>query len=122
MKYVEAFLMPVPIKNLPVYRRLARKGAKIWRDHGSLDYKECVVADAAPGDLKSFYHCVKVKRGETVVLSFIVYKSRKHWQSVTAKVLKDKRLGAMLDPKAMPFDATRMIRGYFHVLAESSII
>src|SRR6202022_3402698 len=102
-----------PIKNLPVYRRLARKGAKIWRDHGSLDYKESVGTDAAAGKSLSFPGSVKVKRGETVVLSWIVYKSRKHCESVTAKVMKDKRLGNMLDPKAMPFDATRIIRGYF---------
>ena len=114
MKYVEAFLMPVPVKNLPAYRKLARKGAKIWKDHGSLDYKESVAVD-----VKAFPKSVKVKSGELIVLSWIVYKSRKHCESVTAKVMKDERLGAMLNPKAFPFDPKRMIRGYFEVLAES---
>jgi uncharacterized protein YbaA (DUF1428 family) len=112
MKYVEAFLMPVPIKNLPTYRKMARKGAKIWKEHGCLDYKESVAADT-----KAFPGSVKAKRGELIVLSWIVYKSKRHCESVTAAVMKDKRLGSMLDPKAFPFDPKRMIRGYFQVLA-----
>ena len=120
MKYIEAFLLPVPKKNLHIYRRMARKAAEIWRDHGSLEYKECIVvdADAANAPLP-FLRTVKAKRGETVVLSWIVYKSRRHSESVMKKVLNDSRLGRMLDPKAMPFDAKRIIRGNFTVLAES---
>ena len=116
MKYVEAFVMPVPTKNLKIYASMAKIGAKIWLDHGAIDYQETVLDKAMPGKL-TFPGAVKVKKGETVVLSWIVYTSEKHKNAVMAKVMKDKRLGGMLNPKKMPFDATRIIRGEFKVLA-----
>src|SRR5512139_1114828 len=113
MAYVDGFVIPVPTKNLKVYRRIARKFGKVWKDHGALDHLECVAEDVKVGKWTSFPRSVKLKRGETVVFSYIVYKSRKHRDTVIAKVMKDKRLADMMDPKAMPFDGKRMIYGGF---------
>jgi uncharacterized protein YbaA (DUF1428 family) len=118
MPYVDGFIVPVPKKNLAAYRRLARKAGKVWRDHGALEYKECVADDVKVGKRTSFPRSVKLKPKETVVFSWITYKSRAHRDRVNAKVMKDKRLANMMDPKAMPFDAKRMIYGGFKVLLD----
>ena len=94
---------------------IARKAGKIWREHGALDYKECVADDVKPGKLTSFPQSVKLKPGETVFFSWIVFKSRAHRDRVNAKVMKDPRLAKMMDPDAMPFDGKRMIYGGFKV-------
>ena len=116
MAYVDGFVLPVPKRKLAAYRRMAQKAGRIWREHGALDFKECVADDVKPGKWTSFPQSVKLKRDETVMFSWIAYKSRKHRDRVNAKVMKDKRLGSMMDLKAMPFDARRMIYGGFKVL------
>ena len=116
MSYVDGFVVPVPLKNLAAYRRMAKKAGKVWREHGALDYKEWVSDDVKVGKLTSFPRSVKLKRGETVVFSWIVYKSRSHRDRVNAKVMKDPRLAEMMDPKSMPFDGKRLIYGGFKLL------
>ena len=118
MSYVDGFVLPVPKKNLQTYRRIAQKAGKVWRDHGALEYMECVADDVKPGKLTSFPQSVKLKPGETVVFAYIVYKSRAHRDRVNAKVMKDPRLANMMDPKAMPFDGKRMFWGGFKTLVE----
>ena len=117
MQYVDGFIVPVPKKNLNAYRALARKAAKVWREYGALDYRECVAEDVKVGKWTSFPRSVKLKPGETVVFSWITYKSRKHRDRVNAKVMKDPRLAGM-DPKTMPFDGKRMIYGGFETLVK----
>src|SRR5215510_8545198 len=112
MAYVDGFVVPVPKKQLEAYRRLARKAGKIWREHGALEFRECVADDVKVGKWTSFPRSVKLKPNETVVFSYIVYKSRKHRDQVNAKVMKDPRLAEM-HGKAMPFDGKRMIYGGF---------
>ncbi|MGZ3286077.1 MAG: DUF1428 domain-containing protein, partial [Xanthobacteraceae bacterium] len=104
MAYVDGFVIPVPTKNLKAYRRIARKFGKVWRDHGALAFRECVADDVKVGKWTSFPRSVKLKRGETVVWSYIVYKSRSHRDRVNAKVMKDPRLASIMNPKALPFD------------------
>ncbi len=116
MSYVDGFVVPVPLKNLAAYRRMAKKAGKVWREYGALDYKEWIGDDVKVGKLTSFPRSVKLKRGETVVFSWIVYKSRSHRDRVNAKVMKDPRLAEMMDPKSMPFDAKRLIYGGFKLL------
>ena len=116
MKYVDGYLLPVPTKNLKAYARIAGKAARIWREHGALDYKECVGEDLANKWGVSFPDVMKVKRGETVVFSYIVFKSRTHRDRVNAKVMKDPRIANMVDPKKTPFDMKRMVYGGFRVL------
>jgi len=118
MRYVDGFILPVPKKKVGAYRRLARKCGRIWKEYGALDYVECVADDVKPGKLTSFPRSVKLKPGEVVWFSWIVYKSRKHRDHVNAKVMKDPRLAATMDPKAMPFDSKRMIYGGFRTMVD----
>jgi len=118
MAYVDGFVLPVPKKNVAKYRSIARKAGKVWREHGALDYKECVADDVKPGKLTSFPQSVKLARGETVFFSYIVFKSRAHRDRVNAKVMKDPRLAKMMDPTAMPLDGKRMIYGGFKVVVD----
>jgi uncharacterized protein YbaA (DUF1428 family) len=116
MRYVDGFVVPVPKKNLKAYRTMAKKVGKVWREHGALDFREYVADDVKVGKWTSFPRSVKLKSGETVVLSWIVYKSRAHRDRVNAKVMKDPRLAKMMNPKALPFDGKRMIFGGFKFL------
>jgi uncharacterized protein YbaA (DUF1428 family) len=119
MSYVDGLVVPVPKKNMRAYLRMARKAGKVWREHGALDCKECSADDVKPGKLTSFPQSVKLKSGETVIFSWIVYNSRTHRDQVNAKVMKDPRLAKMMDPKALPFDGKRMFWGGFGVVVEA---
>jgi uncharacterized protein YbaA (DUF1428 family) len=116
MNYVDAIVVPVPRRKLAAYRSMARLSGKVWREHGALEYYECAADDVKPGKRTSFPQSVKLKPGETVVFAYIVYKSRAHRDRVMAKVMKDKRLAKMMDPKTMPFDGKRMFWGGFKVM------
>ena len=118
MQYVDGFIVPVPKKSLNAYRAIARKAGKVWREHGALDYRECVAEDVKKGKWTSFPQSVKLKPNETVVFSWITYKSRKHRDRVNAKVMKDPRLAKMMDMKSMPFDGKRMIYGGFETFVK----
>ena len=111
--YVDGYVVPVPKKKIAAYRRMAQKAGKVWREHGALEFVESVADDVKPGKVTSFPQSVKLKAGETVVFSYIVFKSRKDRDRVNAKVMKDKRLASMMDPDDMPFDAKRMFWGGF---------
>ena len=119
MKYVDGYVLPVPKKNLPTYRRMAQKAGKIWREYGALQFCECVGDDLKVKMAASFPRTIKLKPGEVVVFSWIVFKSRAHRDSVNAKVMKDPRLIKMMDPKAMPFDSKRMVYGGFKVMVDA---
>ena len=116
--YVDGFVVPVPKRNLDAYRRMARKAGKIWREHGALEFRECVAEDVQVGKVTSFPRSVQAKRGETVVFSWIVFKTRAHRDRVNAKVMSDPRLAGAMDPNAMPFDTKRMIYGGFDVVVD----
>ena len=116
MEYVDGFVVPVPRKNIAAYKKIAKLAGKVWRDHGALDYRECVAEDVKVGKWTSFPRSVKLKKGETVVFSWITYKSRAHRDRVLKKVMKDARLADMMNPKAMPFDMKRMIYGGFDTI------
>lgn len=116
--YVDGFVLPVPRKNTDAYRRMARLAGKVWREHGALDYVECIADDVKPGKWTSFPQSVKLKKGEVVWFSYIAYKSRRHRDAVLKKVMADKRLAQMMDPKKMPFDAKRMFWGGFRAMVK----
>lgn len=119
MAYVDGFVLPVPKKKLQDYRRMARTAGKVWRDHGALEYRECVADDVKPGKTTSFPQSVKLKAGETVVFAYIVYKTRAHRDRVNARVMKDPRLASMMNPKTLPFDGRRMFWGGFKTLVRA---
>jgi len=116
--YVDGFVLPVPKKNLAAYRRMATKAGKVWREHGALEYRECVADDVKPGKWTSFPQAVKLRPGEAVWFSYAVYRNRKQRDRVIAKVMKDKRLAEMMDPKKLPFDGRRMFWGGFNVMVD----
>jgi uncharacterized protein YbaA (DUF1428 family) len=118
MAYVDGFVLPVPKKNLRAYRRMAQLAGKIWREHGALEYRECVGDDLNVKMGLPFPRTIRIKPGETVFFSWIVYKSRAHRDRVNAKVMKDPRLANMMDPKALPFDGKRMFWGGFKTLVD----
>jgi uncharacterized protein YbaA (DUF1428 family) len=118
MRYVDGYLLPLPRKSLAAYRRLATKAGRIWREHGALEYRECVGDDLDVKGLLPFPRQMRLKRGETAVFSWIVFRSRRHRDRVNARVMKDKRLAGMMAPKAMPFDVKRMAYGGFKVLVD----
>ena len=118
-RYVDGFVLPVPKKNIQSYRRMAQKAGSIWREYGALEFRECIGDDVKLGKLTSFPQSVKLKPDETVVFSWFVFKSRAHRDRVNAKVMKDPRLAAMMDSKAMPFDAKRMVYGGFKILVDA---
>jgi uncharacterized protein YbaA (DUF1428 family) len=118
MKYVDGFVLAVPKKKVDFYRRIARKAGHIWREHGALEYRECVGDDLNVQGAALFPRFIRLKKGETVWFSWIVYKSRAHRDRVNKKVMADPRLAAMMDPKAMPFDMKRMVYGGFKVMVD----
>jgi uncharacterized protein YbaA (DUF1428 family) len=113
MGYVEGFVLPVPKAKLAAYRRMARQAGKIWREHGALEYVECVGDDVKPGKVTSFPQAVKLKPSEAVVFSWIVYRSRAERNRIMKKVMSDPRLAYMMNPKKLPFDGMRMFWGGF---------
>ena len=117
MNYVDGFVLAVPKKKMDAYRKMALKAGKVWKEYGALEYHECVADDVPLGKTTSFPRSVKLKTGEVVVFSWIVYKSRTHRDRVNSKVMRDPRIVSM-DPKTMPFDAKRMIYGGFKTLVE----
>ena len=117
MAYVDGFVLVVPKKNLAAYKKMARWGERLWRRHGALEYRECVADDLKAPCGIPFPKLVKLKPGETVVFSYIGYKSRAHRDQVNAKVMKDPSMDKM--PQKMPFDVKRMCYGGFKVLVES---
>jgi len=119
MKYVDGFVIPVPKKNVPAYRRIAQQASKVWKEHGALEYRECVADDLNVKMGLPFPETVKAKRNETVVFSWIVYKSRAHRDAVNAKVMKDPRLAKMMKKGACPFDVNRMAYGGFKIIVDA---
>ncbi|MGH8029320.1 MAG: DUF1428 domain-containing protein [Arenimonas sp.] len=118
MSYCDGFVVPVPTSKLADYRRMAQRAKKIWLEHGALDYREWVADDVKPGKTTSFPQSVKLKKGETVVFAYIVYKNRRDRDRINAKVMADTRLADMMDPKKMPFDGKRMFWGGFKSIVE----
>jgi uncharacterized protein YbaA (DUF1428 family) len=118
MRYVDGFVLPVPKKKLAAYRRLAQKAGRIWREHGALEFRECVGDDLNVKMGTTFPRKIKIKRGETVMFSWIAFKSRTHRDRVNARVMKDPRLAKMMDPADMPFDVKRILYGGFKVLVD----
>ncbi len=118
-KYVDGFVIAVPKKNLPTYLKMAKAASKVWMEHGALEYREAVGEDLKTKFGLPFTKLAQTKSNETVVFSWIAYKSRAHRDKVNAKVMKDPRLEGMCDPKNPPFDTNRMAYGGFTIEVSS---
>ncbi len=117
-RYVDGFVVPVPVAQLAAYRKLARLAGKVWKEHGALEYVECVADDVKPGKLTSFPQSVKLKEGEVVVFSYIVYPSRKARDKINEKAMADPRMALTMDKETLPFDPKRMFWGGFKAIVE----
>jgi uncharacterized protein YbaA (DUF1428 family) len=116
MAYVDGFVLPLPKTNIERYREIAAKCGAIWREHGALEFRECIADDVKPGKLTSFPQSVNLEVDETVAFSWIVYESRAKRDEVNDKVMKDPRMADMMKPESMPFDGKRMIYGGFEMI------
>ena len=113
MHYVDGMVTPVPKAKLADYRKMSRLCGKVWKEHGALEYVECVADDVKPGKTTSFPQAVKLKDGEVVVFSWIVYRNRRDRDRINKLVMADPRLAEFMDPKKLPFDGKRMFWGGF---------
>jgi uncharacterized protein YbaA (DUF1428 family) len=118
MAYVDGFVLPLPKANVEAYRQIAEKCGKIWREHGALEFRECIGDDVKPGQFTSFPQSVNLLPDELVVFSWIVYESRAKRDEINDKVMKDPRMAEMMNPEAMPFDGKRMIYGGFDMIVD----
>ena len=118
MSYVDGYVVPLLRKHLKTYKSMARQAAKVWKEHGALDYKECVGEDLRAKGMTPFTRASKAKPDETVVFAYVLFKSRKHRDAVNAKVMKDTRIKGMCDEGKMPFDVKRMVYGGFKVIVD----
>lgn len=118
MAYVDGFILPLPTSNIEKYREVAARAGAIWREHGALQFRECIAEDVKPGKLTSFPQAVNLEDGETVIFSWIVYESREKRDEVNDKVMKDPRMADLMKPEAMPFDGKRMVYGGFDMLVD----
>ncbi len=115
MAYVDGFVVPVPKAKLDAYLAMSRACGAVWREHGALEFRECVGDDVKPGKLTSFPQAVDLQDGEVVVFSWIVYESRAKRDEINDKVMQDPRLAEMMDPAKLPFDGKRMIYGGYEM-------
>jgi len=119
-RYVDGFVIPIPKKNVAAYRKIAQKACKVWMELGALEYVECLGDDLVQKEMMSFPKQLKTKAGETVLFSWIVYKSKAHRNAVMKKIMKDPRILAMMDPNDNPFDMKRMVYGGFKSIVEAA--
>lgn len=117
--YIDGYVLPLPKKNLVAYRRLAQKAGKIFREHGALEYHECVGDDLDVKFGLPFPRGIKSKAGETIVFAYVVYKNRAHRDRVNVKIMQDPRMNGLCDPENMPFDCERMLVGGFKTLVKA---
>ncbi|HEX6000036.1 MAG TPA: DUF1428 domain-containing protein [Hyphomicrobiaceae bacterium] len=119
-QYVDGFVVPVPKAKLEAYRHMAQAAGKVWREHGALEFRECVAEDVKMGEVTSFPRSVVCQPDETVVFSWIVYASRAERDRINALVMKDPRMKPMMEKNEdWPFDGKRMIYGGFEVLVDA---
>jgi uncharacterized protein YbaA (DUF1428 family) len=119
MPYVDGFVLPVPKKNIPAYRRMAAAAGMIFRKHGAVEFRECVGDDLNIKGMLPFPRAVRAKRGETVFFSYIVYKSRADRDRANKRIMKDPAIERMMRNRKMPFDMKRMFCGGFKVLVDA---
>jgi uncharacterized protein YbaA (DUF1428 family) len=113
VRYIDTFVLPVPKKKLDEYKKGARKMAKLWMEHGAVEYVECVADNVTKGKVTSFPQSVKLKRNETVVIGWAAYKSRKHRDRVVAKVMHDPRVNKIMNQDMTMVDGKRLFFGGF---------
>jgi uncharacterized protein YbaA (DUF1428 family) len=118
LAYVDGFVLPLPAQNVEAYKTMSNACGAIWREHGALEYRECLADDVKPGEQTSFPQAVKLKEGEMVAFAWIVYESRAKRDEVNAKVMQDPRMAEWMKPERLPFDGKRMFWGGFEMIVD----
>lgn len=118
MSYVDGFVLPLPKNKVEEYKEFSARCGAVWREHGALQYRECIADDVKPGKWTSFPQAVDLKEDEVVVFSWIVYESRAARDRINDKVMSDPRLADIMNPESMPFDGKRMIYGGFEMMLD----
>ena len=118
MAYVDGFIVPLPSKNIDVYKQMSQRMAEVWREYGALEFRECLGDDVKPGKLTSFPQAVNLEEGELCVFSWIVYESRAARDAINDKAMKDPRVADIMKAESMPFDGKRMIYGGFEMIID----
>lgn len=119
-KYVDGFVLSIPKRNTAKYKKMALDASRVWKKFGALDYKECIIDDPKPALVTfTFPKMAKIKPGEAVWFSFIVYRSRQHRDTVNKKVMAhfEKKYGKK--EMKMPFDMKRFAYAGFKVMVEA---
>lgn len=114
-RYVDAYVAPVVKDRLEEYRQIAELAGKIWREHGALEYVECIAEDVQPGKLTSFPQSVDLQPGEIVVFAYVIYESREARDRVLELVMQDPRMNC----ENPPFDGKRLFWGGFEKFVEA---
>lgn len=119
-KYIDGFVLPLPKDKIEAYRKISEKAGEIWKEHGALEYIECVGDDLDIKDMLTFPKLADAGPGDTVVFAWIVYESREHRDAVNAKVMEDPRMQdpEICDPAKQAFDCRRMAYGGFKTIVE----
>lgn len=118
MPYVDGFVLALPTDKIEEYKKIAKTAGEVWKEHGALSFVECIADDVPYGEVTSFPRAVQQKDGETVVFSWITYKSREARDEINKKVMADPRMKDQMDMSKMPFDGKRMIYGGFRPVVE----
>ncbi len=115
-KYVDAFVIPIKKSNLEKYKRMAQFGCKAWMKHGALSYYECI-GDDFPMYGLGFKNLCKLKKSETFIFAYIVFKSKAHRNTVNKKVMAE--MDPLMKEMKMPFDMKRFSVAGCNVLVSS---
>ena len=117
--YIDGFVLSIPEVKLAAYKKLATKAGKIWREHGAVEYRECVGDDMAAEGTVAFPKLARSKPGEVVIFAYAVFKSRRQRDATNKKIMADPRIAAMCGEAGAIIDFKRMAHGGFKSLVEA---
>jgi uncharacterized protein YbaA (DUF1428 family) len=115
-RYVDGFLIPIAKDKVGEYIKMAQKAGEVWKEHGAIEYYECIGDDLDIEEMVSFKKAADTSEDETVIFSWIVFESREHRDSVNAAVMNDPRIKDMMESGSELFDYRRMAYGGFKTL------
>jgi len=120
--YVDGFVIPIPKRNVAAYRKMASEAAKLWKKYGVLEFRECVGDDlkVRKGMGLGFKKMARLKKGETVMFSWVTFKSKKHRNEFNRKIMNDPKMKEWMESDMkMPFDMKRMAYGGFRIIVDA---
>lgn len=116
MSYIDGYVLPVPRDQKALYTEIARKAAAIYKELGALELVECWADDVPHGKQTDFYRSVQASEEEEVVLSWVIWPSRKARDEGSARIMADPRMTELM--KDIPVDGKRMFWGGFEPIVE----